>query len=310
MVGNIVFIYYAAVAVVVVMLGHKYYKIEDKSFVKTVEVFLPIFVALVPVYLTVISPEKAIEVAFPDVEKYINRADDLEKENKELSSNIVNLQKDNTKMKEKNQALGEKKYAEILDTELVVDGLSIKAKNNFLAMVDGENYYQENVLKEVTGKNIQYDEEQNKIFIGNQGINKVDKVKFEDISKILYDGKSFTKYDDQKNEPFSVAGNEYESGFVIESSSYNKDGSYGLFNLDNKYSKIEFDVGKAEETFGSIENAKMKIYLDGEMSEQHDVSAEIASTHYEIPVNKTKTLKIVLNDSRSSFGFYNIIFTK
>lgn len=311
-VGNAIrFGYYGLVVIVVGMLGYKFYKSEDRNFSKTVEIFLPMFVALAPILLTILPTEKAIEVAFPDVEKYINRADDLEKENKELSENIVNLQKESTKMKNKNKLLGEKKYAEISDTELVVDGLMVKAKNNLVANVDGDHYYHENILKNVTGKEIQYDDDQNKIFIGNQEINKINKIKFEDVKKLLYSGKNEINYEEEENDSFLVAGKEQKHGFVLTNSKYSREGSYGLFNLDGKYSKIEFDIGKVDDSNSSyIEDAKMKIFLDNELSEEHKISAELADTHFEIPVNNAKSLKILLTDSGSNFGFYNIVLTK
>lgn len=308
--GNLFVIgYYLLVAIVVIMLGYRFHKSKDGNFKRTMELILPVFVALVPVMLTVVSPEKAVEVAFPDLEKYIKRTEELEKEKKELSKVIVDLEQNQSKIQEKNKQLSEKKYAEITDAGLVIDGLEIKTVSNLLAVVDGKNYYHEDVLKEVTDKKSQYDDEQKKVFIGNQEVNKVNKIRFSEVSHLLYGGENYVKYDEKQTKPFLVAGKEYESGMVIESSKYATEGSYVLFNLDGKYSKIEFNVGKIDDTY-SIEDAKMKIHLDGEVSKQEKVAADIPYTPYEIEVGKAKSLKLALHDSSSSFGFYDIVLTE
>ncbi|MBP1040989.1 NPCBM/NEW2 domain-containing protein [Vagococcus sp. BWB3-3] len=307
-VGNLVNIYIGIVAVFLVILVFLFWKKKDKGVKSTIELVVTVVLALMPIGLTFLAPEQAISVAFPDIEKYIKQAEDLEKENKELAQNIVELQKENTKVKEKNDLLSEKKYAEIINSELVVDGLSLKAKNNFLATIDSEKYIHENILKEVTGKDVQFDEEQNKIFIGSQDVNKVTKVNFKEVSKILYDGDRLIKYDDENADTFVVAGKEYDSGFVLDANEYSDTGAIALFNLDGSYSKVDFDVGKIDSS--SLNDVKMKVYLDGEVSEQHALSSQVPSTKFSIPVNSAKSLKIQLVDGTSNFGFYDIVFTK
>ncbi|WP_314066028.1 hypothetical protein [uncultured Vagococcus sp.] len=81
-----------------------------------------------------------------------------------------------------------------------------------------------------------------------------------------------------------------------------------LFNLDGQHSKVDFDVGKIDSS--GLEDVKMKNYLDGEISEQHNLSAQVPSIHFSIPTNGAKSLKIQLVDGSSNFGFCNIVLIK
>lgn len=54
----------------------------------------------------------------------------------------------------------------------------------------------------------------------------------------------------------------------------------------------------------------MKIEFNGEKKHQESIRADITTQHYEYDITNVDTLKIALADSNSTFGFYNIVFTK
>lgn len=292
--------------------GWTIYKFKKDPDVKGKELWNFVLMAVLgiaPMVFSLVSPEKTVEVAFPDIEKYTKKIESLETDNSNQKETIAELSQKDTTNKKKIDSLGKKNFADLKKSDLIVDGLEVNKGTSSLAIIDGENYYHGNVVNQLIDNKIQYDEEQDKIFVGNEDVNKVDKLKFSDIDKILYDGKSYRKYDEEENESFSVAGNDHERGFTITSSSYSKD-NYVLINLNGKYKKMSFDVGKIQDSYGDIQDAKMKIYLDGNESRSETISAETPSTAYEVEVQNAKSLKIALTDSNDTFGFYNIVFTK
>ncbi|MDH6365646.1 cell division protein FtsB [Enterococcus sp. PF1-24] len=299
----------ALVVAVFIYAKNKNDNVHDKHTNGMITLIVTIIIGLAPVVMTLFSSEATIQVFAPEVEGKIRENDDLKKEVNNLEETIANLEQEKKELKDKNDKLNEKNFAEIIQSKLVVDGLELDGSKKSMAIVDGENYFHEDIFNELVEKNIQYDDEKDKIFVGNKEINEVTKVTLEKVSNVLYDGNGLNEYNTDSTGTFFVGGNEYSKGFVLEISDYKKDGTYGLFNLDGKFSKIEFCVGKEDSSY-RIDDAKMKVFLDGEIIAEETISAQIPYMHFEFDVKDAKSLKIALFDSESEFGFYDVMLTK
>ena len=91
---------------------------------------------------------------------------------------------------------------------------------------------------------------------------------------------------------FSMAGKMYSNGFKVGFCSEDV-GTVVLFNLDGKYSSLEFDLG-ASGTTGVSEYFPLllKIYLDGNVSEIIKMSGDEMPRHIKVPLNNARQMKI------------------
>ena len=104
---------------------------------------------------------------------------------------------------------------------------------------------------------------------------------------------------------FEMAGQTYTHGFTASTGNT----GYALFNLDGNYSTLSFDLGHIDSTH--LTDAQICIYLDGELSQVIDASAESMVTHFDIPLHNALQLKIALDGTGWSayvnphYGFAN-----
>lgn len=136
------------------------------------------------------------------------------------------------------------------------------------------------------------------------------KIPFSKVSDILYNGKVYWKYSSDGEETFTVAGKEYSEGFVIgcDHSLFGEGDGFALFNLDGKYSNLEFDVGKTDDY--ELQNVTVKIFLDGSLVEKYDLSSEKTTSHISLPLYNAVEMKILVTcGSRVKYGFCNVVFT-
>ena len=272
--------------------------------------FSPLIVAYVGIFITALPylvPEEKVPVFFPEYEDKISEIDELKKENSELKSVIADQTQEKTKLSKKNKDLEEKNYAELTKASLVVDGLAIEDGNNVVADVNDTFYYNEDVLKNFVDQEINYNDEDKTIYIGKKSDQKITKQKLSEQYGILYGGKDYKSLKDVEDD-YYVGGENIEGGFVINGSTWRE--NFALLNTNNKFIKVEFDVGRTDEPSNSLENGKMKIEFNGEKKHQESIRADITTQHYEYDITNVETLKIALADSNSTFGFYNIVFTK
>ena len=105
----------------------------------------------------------------------------------------------------------------------------------------------------------------------------------------------------------TMSGQTYTNGFVL--SAEDGGGPYALFNLQGKYSHLEFDIGHID---GSrMYDGAYEIYLDGAYSETIEVGAESLVSHYTIELKNASQLKIVGNSPYTyiwwvDYGFANV----
>ena len=127
---------------------------------------------------------------------------------------------------------------------------------------------------------------------------------FQNILEVLYDGDNYKRYDGDNK--FSVGGKEYRYGFTVgcDRGIANFGPGYASFNLDGKYSKMSFDVGKVD---GYKASATVIVTSQSGINESYPVSADSISQPIEIDVKNTEDLKITVDSDRTvEYGFFNI----
>lgn len=276
-------------------------------------------IATLSALVTVVFPEEVATAIYPDIDKYESENQLLIEENNNLKVDIAAIQNDYENLEKDyftldglynalKQEYEDYTLADIIDAKLVINGLEIAEMRKCIALVDGEVYFSSNVLSSITGESLRYNSEQSTIFYGAQ--NEVTKIPFSDVSDILYNGQVYWKYTSAGTDSFTVAGKEYADGFVIgcDHSLFGEGDGYVLFNLQGDYTKLEFDVGKTDNY--EIQDVTVKIFLDGAMTEQYELSGETTSEHIEVNLNNASDLKILITGgSRVTYGFFNVVFT-
>ncbi|MDT2751531.1 MULTISPECIES: hypothetical protein [Enterococcus] len=267
---------------------------------------IPLFTLIVPL----IMPQEGTKIIFPELEKKIEENNKLKKTVEEKDKIILNTTKEKENLSDQVKNLNEKNFAELKSTNLVIDGLKKDTKGS-VALVNNSTYINQDTVQKILDQQTLYDENDETIYIGTKD-KKVTKDALEDDYTMLYNGEGYLSLgsmeDSSIKEP-KVAGVEMTQGFILEGSRYND--VYGLFRLDGKYSSIEFDAGMMDNTDAySIENGVIKLELDDEEKHKDKISTDISSKHYKFDVTDAKTLKIILSDSNTKFGFYNVIFNK
>lgn len=108
-------------------------------------------------------------------------------------------------------------------------------------------------------------------------------------------------YLQNKGESFQMSGEKYSNGFSFE-----YDDQFVMFNLNSKYSAIEFTIGHIDGT--DMDNQVISFIVDGKLVEEITVEAEALPKTISIPVNYGLQLKIINSDewNTSKVGFGNI----
>lgn len=309
---NYIMIFIVVASLTSFLYGYSKLKVDSESrdkkdlYALIIGLIIPLCTLLFPI----IFPQEGTKILFPEMENKIKENEKLKKEIAQKDKLISNFNLKEEKFNKKIKSLGDKNFADLKKVNLVEDGLK-KDTQVSVAQVNESIYIENDALEKILGKSIKYDELDNKLFVGGNG-EKISKESLADNYSILYSGSNYKVGDNPDKkipDDYTVAGKEFTDGFILESSKWSE--SYVLIRLDDKYSSIEFDVGKADVSTGSdIENGKLKIELDGKEKYKETVDAQVASTHLKYDVTGAKTMKISLLDSSSEFGFYNVIFNK
>jgi hypothetical protein len=272
--------------------------------------FLPLlvaYVAILPSAWPYIFQDDRTAVYFPGYEDKIEEVNKLKKENSELKNTIADQTQEKSKLSEKNKDLSDKNFAELKKVSLVSYGLPIKNGNNTIANVNDSIYYNEDIVKNLVGKDARYDEDSKTVYIGSDSDQKVTKQALSEQYSMLYGGENYDSLKDSEEE-YHVGGERIKDGFVFKGYSFSD--NVALFNTNKKFTKVAFDIGKVDESTNSLEDGKLKVEFNGENKYQESIRADVTSQHFEYDITDVKTLKFKLTDSNSSFGVYNMVFTK
>lgn len=272
---------------------------------------VPSIIAIAALLFPLLSNGETLSVVYPNVEKYIENNKKLATENHDLKGILARREKEKDELSKKNDSLNKKNFAEIKQIEITKDGLKLPNVDGVVASVNGENYFNESTLNSLSEKEMKYNDNNKTLYIGKES-DKVEKVRLEDVTNILYSGDNYqiVGLENSDMDNFKVAGKEIDSGFVLGMSEYQEKGSFVLINLDEDYSNIEFDLGRVDADSDSIDDGNLKLIGDEKIRAQEKINAEETSRHYSFGVRGVKSLKIGIYGSASEYGFYNLILTK
>ena len=199
---------------------------------------------------------------------------------------------------------------EFKNPALISDGLKVQeAVNKSIIVVDNNNYYSDGLLDLVVKNKLLYDSGQNVVFYNANGEDIATETKVDLFdTDVLYEGTCYAKYLPTDGEPFSMGGSTYNKGFVIydDHSLFGEGDGYALFDLQGKYSKITFDVGRTNEY--EKQDVILKVYLNGEYVEEYSLNAQSPPIQLEIGLNYSNDMKLeITGGSRVKYGFANVV---
>lgn len=193
---------------------------------------------------------------------------------------------------------------------LIADGLKVQdSVNKSVLVVDNNNYYSEGILNLVLKNMFSYDAAQNTVFYNATGENVFSETKVDLFeTNVLYEGTCYGTFLPTDGKTFSMGSNTYNKGFVIydDHSLFGEGDGYALFDLQGKYSKMTFDVGRTNEY--EKQDVVLKVYLNDEYVEEYSLNAQSPPVQLEIGLNYANNMKLeITGGSRVKYGFSNVI---
>ena len=194
----------AVIVFVIILIFIAYFKIQKKSTIKFINMVLTAVCSLSSL-IVVIFPEKVSAIIYPESSTFKD-------ENIKLIDENDALKKENAKLKKENDGYEKKDMAVLSKATVIIDGLKKSEIEKGLAKINNQYYFHNGIIESITGKSVSVDGEN--ILYGNDSKNGAIKVKFSEISDILYNGKVYRKVT-PADKKMRVAGKEYDSGFTI-----------------------------------------------------------------------------------------------
>ena len=115
-----------------------------------------------------------------------------------------------------------------------------------------------------------------------------------------YQTSNYKEFRSTKGESFNMSGKKYSDGFTL---TYG--GSYALFNLDGKYSSINFTVGHVDGSRAL--DRTVSFIVDGDVVRELEINSDDLAKTMSIPVEYGLQLKILANGgSTANTGFADI----
>ena len=124
-----------------------------------------------------------------------------------------------------------------------------------------------------------------------------------DVCQPYETSKYYEEYRQYEGEAFQMAGKKYTNGFILGSS-----GRYAIFNLDSKYSDLEFTIGRLDG--GNMINQTVHFFADQKLIKEIDVPAEGLPQTVKIPIKYCRQLKILVTNDEgggADTGFGNVM---
>lgn len=177
--------------------------------------------------------------------------------------------------------------ANYMDIKLVVDGVPVTPKDASGKEVEpfvyeGTTYLPVRAVGEALGKDVKWDGETKTVYIGEIP----GKINYLVDVCPPYETSYYKEYHSAKAEFFKMGGKDYSNGFTLETVM----DSGALINLNGEYSTLTFEVGHVDKS--EMLDANMKIYLDGEFSQEIEVKAEGTVQKISIPLEHALQLKV------------------
>lgn len=189
--------------------------------------------------------------------------------------------------------------AAYMSIKLVIDGVPVTPKDSNGTTVEpfiynGTTYLPVRAVGEALGKQVGWDGKTKTVYIG------------EAPGQVTYLTDVCQPYEKRFfSTPTTVmmAGKTYAHAFTLELGSWGSSG-YALFNLDGRYSTLEFDLGHIDDSYMG-NGGNYHFYLDGKLVKTITVDPEALVKHYKIDLNNALQMKITTEDVDGVYGFAN-----
>lgn len=191
--------------------------------------------------------------------------------------------------------------------KVVVDGVEVTPKDANGNVVDpfiseGTTYLPVRAVGEALGKEVTWDGSTKTVYIG-----KVPGAEENWMLKVpvyqLYRSKAYDGSNPKNT--FSVAGNSYSQGVVLEAS---WDEPFAIWNTNGEYSTMTFTIGHmGNQRYDTV----LEVYLDGEYSTEYALKYDGAPKTLTISLDNAPNVKLLVNNRRAEgeWGIYDISFS-
>ncbi len=191
--------------------------------------------------------------------------------------------------------------------KVVADGKTVNVGKDEPFIYNGTTYLPVRVVGEAVGKNVSWDGNTNTVYLGQAPGEKA----YLTDTNPPYDGEYYATYKGSKQEYFVMSGQKRTNGFTLREGT-----SYALINLNGQYRQMKFAFGHIDETFITSKPMSLRIYLDGNLSEEIDISGNDIAKQINVPVDSALQVKFELvytdepklnQGSSLKFGFADIV---
>ena len=185
----------------------------------------------------------------------------------------------------------------------VITGINVYVNGNKLPNVNqngnpvafiynGTSYVNASMLARGLNQNISWDSANRNLIIGSINLNSSYQSQSQgysllDVCKPYQVGRNYST-----PEQITISGKKYTKGFIL-GADYNTDSGWALYNLERKFNVFSFDIGHIDGA--KMLNGKLKIYLDGELSQTIDLMMDMIPKHYDIPLNNSSQMKLEIS---------------
>lgn len=186
--------------------------------------------------------------------------------------------------------------AAYMNIKLVVDGVPITPKDSNGSTVEpfiynGTTYLPVRAIGEALDKQVTWDGKTKTVYIG------------EGPRQVMYLLDVCPPYEKScfyTPTTVEMTGKTYTHAFTMTGS------GYALFNLDGKYSTLEFDFGHKDGSSMYGKGREYSFYLDGKLVKTITGDPESLVKHYTIDLNNALQMKIVSDTGSGIYGFANV----
>lgn len=225
----------------------------------------------------------------------LNENNLLKKENENLTAKNEKLAQDNVDLDTKINTYVNLPTLKLVDTEIINKGLNTGSQQ--IAYIDSRLYYPEGLINDIISEDISL--EDNILYIGHSN---QEKVKLLDVANAF--GYNENSYSNPSS--FYIADTKYKDGFTIEGWS----NTSVVFNLNNKYSKINFIFGHVDKT--GLYDCTLEIYIDEDLYDTINLKPDSIPVNVEVDLNYCNYIKFKFLKPRqtTTYGIANPILTR
>lgn len=186
--------------------------------------------------------------------------------------------------------------AAYMNIKLVVDGVPITPKDSNGSTVEpfiynGTTYLPVRAIGEALDKQVTWDGKTKTVYIGEAP---------GQVTYLLDVCQPYEKLWFETPTTVEMTGKKYPHAFTLDGGN-----GYALFNLDGKYSTLEFDFGHKDDSYMG-HGRDYHFYLDGKLVKTITGDPESLVKHYTINLNNALQMKIVSDDGDGTYGFANV----